>query len=306
MAKTPHEQHSTPRTVHNTLPSIMTSPPHVPTFTLCNGVQLPSLGLGTYRLKGAECREVVKNALRVGYRLIDTAAVYKNEGDVGAAVQELVNTGEITREQVFITTKISPRDQGFDKAYAAGLTCLSNLGLSYIDLLLIHWPGTQGRKPTDPRNKTNRTESWRALETLYKQGRVRAIGVSNFTVEHLKGLLESGAEIFEFHPYLYTTQQPLLTYCKSNHIQPQAYSSFGEGHLFQSPCSLNTNGTKCTRAQILLSWALRQNVGVIPKASCLDRLIENLGAVEVDKEFVLDFLDQDVVKRFCWDPTGVV
>ncbi|KND03079.1 uncharacterized protein SPPG_02144 [Spizellomyces punctatus DAOM BR117] len=286
----------------------MSSPPHVPTFTLSNGVQLPSLGLGTYRLKGTECREVVKNALKVGYRLIDTAAVYKNESDVGAAVQELVNTGEITREQVFITTKISPKDQGFDKAYAAGLTCLSNLGLSYIDLLLIHWPGTQGRKPTDPRNTTNRQESWRALEKLYKEGRVRAIGVSNFTVEHLKGLIKV-AEIvphvnqFEFHPCLYKTQHPLVTYCKSTQIQPQAYSSFGEGHLLHSCLNLNT---KCTRAQILLVWALRQSVGVIPKASSLERLIENLGAVELDEDVEgLEVLDGGE-KRFCWDPTSVI
>ncbi|TPX62885.1 hypothetical protein PhCBS80983_g00166 [Powellomyces hirtus] len=278
---------------------------------------MPVIGLGTYRSKGDNCRNVVKEAIRCGYRLIDTAAVYKNEEAVGAAVAELIALGEVAREDLFITTKISPRDQGYEKAYSAALESL------HLDCLLLHWPGSSGRRVDDPRNMANRHESWRALERLYAEKKVRAIGVSNFNQYHLENLLgEAGATIvphvnqFEFHPAIYPIQASLTFYLEAKEIQPQAYSSFGEGALLNGSTIIKgvleiAEARKATVAQVLLKWAMQHGFLVIPKTTSSQRLAENLasGDIELSPEDMIilnSSFTLESAQRFCWDSTFIV
>ncbi|KAJ3022948.1 hypothetical protein HKX48_004861 [Thoreauomyces humboldtii] len=288
---------------------------------------MPLLGLGTYRMQGEVCKATVKAALRAGYRLIDTADVYKNEKEVGAAIAELIEEGVILRKDVFVTSKIAPKDQGFEKCLAAARRCLENLGpaVEYLDLLLIHWPGSSKMLVTDPRNATNRHESWKALEQLYADGTVRAIGVSNFTPLHLQILLDpahGGAKEvphlnqFEYHPAIHEVQQPLVDFCRLHGIQQQAYSSYGEGCLLSpedpiAPVLASIRHARnATAAQVLLAWSLQRGVSVIPKTSSEARLLENLQAngvrlLDTDLEELDRMGTQATQRRFCWDPTDV-
>jgi diketogulonate reductase-like aldo/keto reductase len=177
-------------------------------FKLNNGVEMPYLGLGVFEMAdGEDVINAVKYALDAGYRHVDTAALYQNESGVGKAI----NQSLLKREDVFVTSKVWNSDQGYEGTLKAFDRSLENLGFDYLDLYLIHWP-VQGKY----------RDTWRALEYLYKQRRIRAIGVSNFLKHHLKDLMQS-AEIIpmvnqvEFHPYL--IQQELLDYCKEKQIQ---------------------------------------------------------------------------------------
>lgn len=190
------------------------------TVTLHNGVKMPWFGLGVFKVEeGSQVVESVKAAIKNGYRSIDTAAIYQNEEGVGKGIKE----AGVPREELFITSKVWNSDQGYEKTLAAFDETLRKLGLDYLDLYLIHWPGKDKYKDT-----------WRALEKLYKDGRVKAIGVSNFNVHHLESLLED-AEIkpmvnqVEFHPRL--TQAELRDYCKKQGIQVEAWSPLMQGKL---------------------------------------------------------------------------
>ncbi|KAJ3176509.1 hypothetical protein HDU87_005203 [Geranomyces variabilis] len=297
------------------------SPPSVQ--RLSNGVEMPVLGLGTYRLRGAICTSTVKAAICAGYRLIDTATAYRNEEDVGAAIAELAGNGTVSRKDLFLTTKISPKDQGEERSYAAVLTSLEKLGPSvdYLDLVLIHWPGTAGLKVSDPQNPANRRGSWRALERLYSEGRVRAIGVSNFLPHHLDDLATHSTITphvmqFEFHPAVHTEAQPLLDYLRAHQIVPQAYSSFGEGALLDPArypfpeLHAIAAARLATPAQVLLAWALTRGVSVVPKTKSVARLAENLAAVQLelgsDEMRALDQAFAEKTERFCWNPAVVV
>ncbi|KAG0296818.1 hypothetical protein BGZ96_008422 [Linnemannia gamsii] len=232
-------------------------------YTLSNGVQMPSVGLGTYRVRDqATLDTCILEALRSGYRLIDTATVYKNEAAIGNSLKRIFEQNLIpglTRQDIFLTSKLAPKDQGYDACYQAVTDSLRNLQVDYIDLYLIHWPGTAKLKLPDPQNAINRMESWRALEDLYHVKKLRAIGVSNYTLTHLAQLIErphnshaphhphdstttaTGAaplartmviphvHQFEMHPRLF--QKPLVDYCQHHRIQVQAYSSLGESRL---------------------------------------------------------------------------
>lgn len=169
-------------------------------------------------------------ALKVGYRCVDTAKVYKNEGVIGRAIKD----SRINRTSVFITSKLSPADHGYQQAREAFFESLDDLGLDYLDLYLIHWPAAQGFPMTSEQNAVKRRESWRALESLYKEGKVRAIGVSNYTVQHLEQLREH-AEItphvnqVEYHPQC--QQKELLAYCEKHNIKVVGYSPLGQGRV---------------------------------------------------------------------------
>jgi diketogulonate reductase-like aldo/keto reductase len=186
--------------------------------------------VGTFQVKKEECYKVVLYALKVGYRCIDTAKVYKNEGVIGRAIKD----SRINRTSVFITSKLSPADHGYQQAREAFFESLDDLGLDYLDLYLIHWPAAQGIPMTSEQNAVKRRESWRALESLYKEGKVRAIGVSNYTVQHLEQLREY-AEItphvnqIEFHPQC--QQKELLAYCEKHNIKVVGYSPLGQGRV---------------------------------------------------------------------------
>jgi diketogulonate reductase-like aldo/keto reductase len=236
------------------------------TTTLHNGVKMPWFGLGVYKAQaGAEVEQAVLAALRHGYRSIDTAKLYANEDSVGKALK----ASEMAREDVFITTKVWNTEQGYESTLRAFADSRSKLGLDYVDLYLIHWPVKGKYKDT-----------WRALEQLYKDGQIRAIGVSNFQVHHLEDLMAT-SEIMpmvnqvEFHPRL--TQNTLREFCAANHIQMEAWSPLMRGNeLLTHPVisSIAKDHGK-TPAQVILRWDLQHHVITIPKSVHEDRISEN-------------------------------
>ncbi|WP_339178168.1 glyoxal/methylglyoxal reductase [Bacillus sp. FSL R5-0560] len=257
------------------------------TVKLHNGVEMPWFGLGVFKVEnGSEATESVKAAIKNGYCSIDTAAVYKNEEGVGIGIKE----SGVAREELFITSKVWNEDQGYDTTLAAFEKSLERLQLDYLDLYLIHWPGKDKYKDT-----------WRALEKLYKDGKIRAIGVSNFQVHHLEELLKD-AEIkpmvnqVEFHPRL--TQKELRDYCKAQGIQLEAWSPLMQGQLLDNDV-LTQIAEKYNKsvAQVILRWDLQHEVVTIPKSIKEHRIIENadifdfeLSQEDMDK---IDALNQD-------------
>ncbi|WP_027409994.1 aldo/keto reductase [Anoxybacteroides tepidamans] len=233
--------------------------------TLSNGVTMPWLGLGVYKVQnGEEVINAVRTALEIGYRHIDTAAFYENEEGVGQAVRE----SGIPREQLFITTKVWNSDQGYETTLKAFETSLKKLGLEYVDLYLVHWPV-----------KGKYKETYKALEKIYKDGRARAIGVSNFHIHHLEDLLAE-CEIkpmvnqVEYHPRL--TQKELHAFCKQHGIQLEAWSPLMRGALLEEPTLIDI-GRKYgkTPAQVILRWDLQNEVVTIPKSITPERIKEN-------------------------------
>lgn len=273
---------------------------------------MPLVGLGTYKLWGSEeVFSAVGAALQAGYRAFDTAAVYRNEADLGRALRELLPKHGLTREDIFITSKLGPKDQG-ETAMQGALHSLSELGMDYIDLYLIHWPGTQGLAVGDPRNPGNRAASWTALEELHACGKLRAIGVSNYMPAHMQQLLHTcktrpALLQVEFHPRL--CQVDLRRVCEEQGVCFQAYSSLGKGELVTHPVVVEVaESCERTPAQVLLRWAVQQGVPVLPKSSRPTRVQENTGLFD----FSLDAAAMDRLAalddghRYCWDPSEVV
>ncbi|MFS0656112.1 aldo/keto reductase [Bacillus sp. 179-C3.3 HS] len=237
------------------------------TVTLNNGVEMPWFGLGVFKVEdGNQVVDAVTAAIRNGYRSIDTAAVYKNETGVGKAIKE----SGVKREDLFITSKVWNADQGYDKTLAAFDASLNRLGLDYLDLYLIHWPGP---------NAATFKDTWRALEKLYKDGKVRAIGVSNFHVHHLEELLKDAEVVpavnqVEFHPKL--TLQELRQYAKEKGIQIEAWSPLMQGKLLDHEVlkEIASRHDK-TVAQVILRWDLQSGVVTIPKSINEERIKQN-------------------------------
>uniref|UniRef100_A0A3Q1EQI3 Zgc:101765 n=1 Tax=Acanthochromis polyacanthus TaxID=80966 RepID=A0A3Q1EQI3_9TELE len=279
--------------------------------TLNTGVQMPLLGLGTYKLRGPEeVYRAVDAALSAGYRAFDSAAVYRNEADLGRALRELLPKHGLAREDVFITSKLGPKDQG-ERAMDGALHSLSQLDLGYIDLYLIHWPGTQGLVVADKHNPGNRAQSWATLEELHRQGKLKAIGVSNYTPTHMRELMQSckvppAVLQVEFHPRL--CQSELRSVCKEYGVCFQAYSSLGQGELVTDPAVMEVaKNCKRTPAQVLLRWAVQQGVPVLPKSSNPDRIQENARLFDFSlKDPDMDRLSSlDCDHKYCWDPSEV-
>ena len=239
------------------------------TTTLHNGVNMPWFGLGVFKVsEGAEVIDAVKTAIANGYRSIDTAAAYGNEEGVGQGIREGLKEAGISREELFVTSKVWNSDLGYERTIAAYETSLKNLGLEYLDLYLIHWP-VEGKYK----------QAWRAMETLYKDGRVKAIGVSNFHIHHLQELLKD-AEItpmvdqVEYHPLL--TQTDLHEFCKIQGIQLEAWSPLMQGKLLDHPLLVKIAAkTEKTVAQVILRWDLQNGVVTIPKSIKEARIIQN-------------------------------
>lgn len=263
-------------------------------FELHNGVQMPYLGLGVYLSKdGEEVINAVKEALNHGYRHIDTAAIYENEEGVGEGIRQ----SNVPREDVFLVSKVWNTDQGYETTLKAFEASLNRLGTDYLDLYLIHWPKGDLSKDT-----------WRALERLYREKRVRAIGVSNFLKHHLEDLLDT-AEIvpmvnqMEFHPYL--VQQELMDFCSSHQIQYEAWSPLMQGNIFDLDIMKDMAAKyNKTIAQIVLRWDLQKGVVTIPKSSKKERIKANSELFDFtlsDEDVkLLDSLDKG--KRFGPDP----
>ncbi|XAH89955.1 aldo/keto reductase [Bacillus paramycoides] len=239
------------------------------TATLHNGVEMPWFGLGVFKVEdGPELVEAVKSAIKAGYRSIDTAAIYGNEKAVGEGIRAGIKEAGISREDLFITSKVWNSDQGYETTLAAYEESLKKLELDYLDLYLVHWPVEGKYKDT-----------WRALETLYKEKRVRAIGVSNFQIHHLQDVL-ADAEMkpminqVEYHPRL--TQKELQAFCKEQGIQMEAWSPLMQGQLLDNE-TLQEIAHKYgkTTAQIILRWDLQNEVVTIPKSTKEHRIIAN-------------------------------
>jgi diketogulonate reductase-like aldo/keto reductase len=262
------------------------------TTILHNGIKMPWFGIGVFKVEeGPELVNAVKAAIKHGYRSIDTAAIYGNEEGVGQAIREGIQDTGISRENLFVTSKVWNDDLGYESTISAYETSLNKLGLDYLDLYLIHWP-VEGKYK----------EAWRALETLYKEGRVKAIGVSNFQAHHLEELMKN-AEVkpmvnqVEYHPRL--TQKEIQSFCNNNGIQLGAWSPLMQGHLLDNEV-LQEIADKYEKsvAQIILRWDLQNGVVTIPKSTKENRIIENAAVFdfELSKEDMkrIEGLNQDL------------
>jgi len=242
-------------------------------YTLSNGVQIPCVGYGTWQTPDGEtARDSVKCALECGYRHIDTASAYGNEKSVG----EGLRISGVKREDVFITTKHWIADRGYDKTVHACEASLKALGLDYIDLYLIHWPSVA--KISENWEEIN-ADTWRGFEKMYKDGKIRAIGVSNFLPHHLDALVKT-AEIapmvnqIEYHPGY--TQLEVVEYCKKNNILVEAWSPLGCGAVLKDP-TVNAIAEKYNRtaAQICIRYAMERSVLPLPKSVTPSRIADN-------------------------------
>jgi len=262
---------------------------------LSGGVKMPRLGLGVFQAgRGPIVRAAVREALRLGYRHVDTAHIYGNEADVGAAIRE----SGIPRDEVFVTTKLWNADQGFDEARRAFDRSLATLGLGHIDLYLLHWP-VPGR----------RLESWRAVEGFLADGRARAIGVSNFMPRHLEELLARAkvppaVNQIEVSPFLQRVETRAL--CRRHDIVVEAYSPLTRGLRLAHPVVADVaRRTARTAAQVLLRWALQHDMVVLPKSVHAERIAENAAIFDfaLDEAAMgeLDGLEEGLVTG--WDPT---
>jgi 2,5-diketo-D-gluconate reductase B len=254
----------------------------IPKISLKNGVKIPILGLGTWELQGKKCEEAVKAAISLGYRHIDTADYYQNHRSVGNAIKGL------ERKELFITTKIWPPQLSYDKVLSAFDRFQKELGTDYIDLLLIHW--RDSRVPL--------TETFKAFEKLYDEKKIRACGVSNFTVDDLieakqATTLPIAMNQIEFYPGVFPKE--VLDYCNEEGIALTAYSPLGRGKIFSDKkmIALAKKYNKIP-GQIALRWLLEKRVVVIPKASSLEHLKENLNVFD----FELKKEDARIIDQF--------
>jgi diketogulonate reductase-like aldo/keto reductase len=287
---------------------------------LNNGQRMPRIGLGTYGVKDkSTCLKVFNEAISVGYRLFDTGTLYGNDEYIGDVVYDRLSSQELKRDDIFIETKIAPWQHGKQNTNKAVADSLKRLKLSYIDMVLVHWPGVAKASPNDPKNKEMRAETWKELENLVSEGKIKSIGVSNYTESHLNDLLsyckvKPTVNQVEFHPMCY--QKQLLQFCKSNSIYLQAYSSLGSSQsnppgwtvLFNNE-HVKSIASKHGRTipQVLLRWGLQHDCLLIPKTSKVENLKPNLDIMgfQLDNEDMqkLNELNQD--KHFCWNPAQI-
>lgn len=265
----------------------------IPNVRLNNGVLMPQLGLGVYKTQeGEEVKNAVRWALEAGYRSIDTAALYENEAGVGEAIRE----SGLPREEIFVTTKVWNTDQGYEQTLKAFETSRKKLGLEYVDLYLVHWPG---------RDKF--IDTYRALEKLLAEGLVRAIGVSNFKEHHLERLMAETNVVpavnqVEFHPRL--RQKPLHDYCKAKGIALEAWAPLMKGQLDLPVLVRLAEKYGKTPAQIVLRWHIQLGVIVIPKSVHRERIVSNADVFdfELTPEEMAKIEGLDENHRFGKDP----
>lgn len=264
------------------------------TIDLSNGVKMPYFGLGVFQSReGSEVMDAIQYALDAGYRHIDTASIYQNERGVGLAVRNY----PINRNEVFITSKVWNSDQGYDSTIKAFNASLKRLDMEYLDLYLVHWPV-----------KGKYKETYKALETLYEEGRVRAIGVSNFLPHHIEDILSSARIVpminqVEFHPYL--VQPKLLEICQAHNIKVEAWSPLMQGKIISIPVLQNLAAKyNKTVVQIVLRWNLQKGIITIPKSVKKNRIVENSQifdfSISDDDMIAIDALDRN--QRIGADP----
>ena len=265
--------------------------------TLNNGVEMPLLGLGVYNMHGTEAIQATSTAIEIGYRLIDTAEMYFNEKEIGIALKE----SNTKRSELFVTTKVNNSNQGYDSTLKAFDESLRLLDVEYVDLYLIHWP-----------IKGKRKETWKAIEKIYQEGRARAIGTGNYLLPFLKELEEYASitpavNQIEFSPYLMMKDE--LDYCRLKKIQLQAYTPLLRGKKFKDEKLVSlANKYGKTPAQIILRWAIQQNISSIPKSSNRNRLNENFNIFDfqLSNEDIAQMNQFDEKLRIVGDPINML
>jgi 2,5-diketo-D-gluconate reductase A len=246
----------------------------VPTLTLNNGVQIPQLGFGVFQIPPEETAEATLAALEVGYRHIDTAEMYRNEREVGAAVAR----SGLPRDQLFVTSKLNNGFHAHDAALKAFDGTLEALGLDYLDLFLVHWPL--------PGIDVDYVETWRAMEEIYGSGRTRAIGVSNFKEHHLRRLfgaseVRPAVNQIEIHPYL--AQDDMRAFDADHEIVTEAWSPIAQGKVLDDPAILGiAERVGRTPAQVVLRWHIQRGDVVFPKTVSRERMAENFALFDFE------------------------
>jgi diketogulonate reductase-like aldo/keto reductase len=264
------------------------------TVLLRSGLPMPQVGLGVWQAPaGAVTRDAALTAIRVGYRHVDTARIYANEADVGAAVREC----GVPRDQIWVTTKLWNDDHGYDAALRAFDASLQRLGLDYVDLYLVHWP-VAGK----------RADTWRAMEQIKKSGRARSIGVSNYLVPHLEELFSTAKELpevnqIELHPFL--QQRDTVALCRKHGIVVQAYSPLTRARRLDHPVIVDiAKSVGKTPAQVVLRWSVQHGNVILPKSVHQERIRENAAIFDfelsTDVMSRLDALDEGAA--VAWDP----
>lgn len=281
---------------------------------------MPRFGLGLYKTPIADMKTIVDTALAAGYRLFDTATVYRNEEALGLALRDLLPLHELDRSEIWITSKLAPIDHGYESTLEAVKKSVERIGAGPIDLYLVHWPGKKGLELDSPEHARYRRESWKALEECLELGLVRHIGVSNYELRHLEEM-KGYAKILPFlnqveiHPLF--PNLPVIEYSLGMGIDIQAYSSLALGKIvreefIQRHTEIQDIAAKkgCTPSQLYLAWALRKGYAVIPKSVTASRIKENIRCLKVtltaEELSRIDRLadDQEAGKQ-CWNSAVV-
>ncbi|MFZ4724367.1 MAG: aldo/keto reductase [Paludibacter sp.] len=296
-----------------------------------NGDKIPTIGLGTWLSKSNEVYDAVLYAIRIGYRHIDCAYIYRNEKEIGKALTFAVNTGLVKREELFITSKLWNSDHSPERVELAIRKSLRDLQLDYLDLYLIHWPIVFKTGQELARDASDLVsldlmpiaDTWKAMEKIQQKGLTKHIGVSNFNIPKLKLLLDNSnvnpeVNQIELHPYL--QQNELVNFCKGNNIILTAFSPLGSRHLMNSDAGLTREEIiisiaqkhKCSPAQVLLAWGMQRGIAVIPKSVNPTRIQENINSksVELDNNDLIEIAGLERNLRmgkgaYCVFPDGV-
>jgi diketogulonate reductase-like aldo/keto reductase len=259
-------------------------------YTLSNGIQIPCVGFGTYKANDGEGSSIIRTAIEAGYRYFDTASLYETERDLGRAIKE----SGVARESLFIVSKLWIDERGYHEAKKAFERSLNRLQMNYLDLYLIHWPrGEEG----DSDWKEKDVETWQALEELYREGKIRGLGLSNFLPHHVENILEHAqveplVDQLEIHPGY--TQEAAVRYCEENDIRVQAWSPIGRGSLLENPI-LKVYAEKYGKsvAQICLRFLLQKGIIPIVKSSAAERMKQNQDIFD----FELSWEDMSVINN---------
>lgn len=284
---------------------------------------IPPVGLGTFRLRGEAVQQEVRDAIRIGYRHIDTAAIYGNEKDIGVVLQEtyIDPSNTLTRSDFWITSKLSPYDMRMPQESL--LKTLHSLQTDYLDLYLIHWPAVARRAASSPENKRLRLEAWKVLNEANRDGLLRHIGVSNFTPQHIQELIDETEygiqDVFvqmEIHPWYWRDALEIQERFAEQDITMVGYALLAEGRLLRENCpeSLGKIAERLclSKVQLVLAWALTKKWGVLVRSENVDHLWQNLetpSLVEVlttEDLAVIDAISSPgEEEKLCWDPRPV-